>query len=146
MNVRFRAMSLAAEAAPHFTKNSCQTAHNQARRLDLYAPGANKRPYAKVTLTDMVEEAARTQPQNNETVSYTLELSNPQRQNIIRVGVVGGKVEGRMCGSKASCTRTVILPERRCGGDIRLQMENGVKSVGVNWCQSGGTVRVSLSQ
>jgi hypothetical protein len=52
------AVGLAAEAAPHFTKNSCQHAHNQAGRLYLYAPGAKKRPFAKVTITDMLEETA----------------------------------------------------------------------------------------
>jgi hypothetical protein len=144
--IKRMAVSLAAEAAPHFTDLSCQQAHNQAGRLGLYAPGAKTRPYEEVTVTEMLEEAAKTQPQNNETASYTLELINPKRHNIIRVGVVGGEVEGGMCGGKASCTRTVILPKRSCGGDIRLQMNDRVQSVGVNWCQSGGTVQVKVSR
>lgn len=140
------AVGLAAEAAPHFTDLSCQNAHNQARRLDLYAAGAKTRPYEEVTVTEMLEEAAESNPVSTETATYTLEIENPRRQNIIRVGVVGGEVDGPVCGSRPACTKTVTMPKAHCGADIRLQLGASVANMGTNWCRSGGVVRVTLER
>ena len=76
--------------------------------------------------------------------SYTLEIENPRRYTILRVGVVGAEVTGPTCYAKPLCVKTVTIGDGHCGGEIRLTMVNGTASEGVNWCQSGGKVTIGF--